>query len=374
MAATFVFTVMNWNIQNFGSYQTVANGGLEWIADTILNSKADIVIVEELFVNRQNNPKTSIQIDSQAPTQDGIDAANGLLLMLRNAVKDPGANWALSFSNNNCGNKDRDAYAIYYKKRPSASAYKITPPAGLQIPTTISIKGAAIKVYDEKGYGDKTGNPRKMDCSSSRRPGGAKFEFSDGGPNTVNCIILGFHAIAPEAGPTKIKKAIKECVYKAGTASTSNDPSTENAFIIGGDFNLSYNGRFPKKKNSSEIILNSDFYKDLEFYDDKGGTYKVETAITANGASSLRTNVGVAPAYKYKTDNAYDNLLYHGVAKVSLLPCKIIDVIAAKAAVYQSPPGNLSKKDAIERAFDEYRTSRNGVVSDHLPAICSFKL
>ncbi len=57
--------------------------------------------------------------------------ANALFAKLQ--VKDGTANWTLGYSKNNCANKQRDAYAIYYRQNPSASANKTNPGGGSEI-------------------------------------------------------------------------------------------------------------------------------------------------------------------------------------------------------------------------------------------------
>ena len=338
MATTFAFTVMNWNLQNFGNYQK--SSGLNWIADVIIEYNVDIVLIEEMVVNR--GPKR-VKIGEEPPLQQGITAGDDLLSTLQS--KDKKAGWDSDYTGASCSNKDRDAYLILYRQTPAKSTHKITPPAGTSIPKKISLNNIDI-------FSSGPTKKRKLGFEGSRRPGGAQFVFTDNSNNEKSSFILAFHAYAPDGQKsiTNIKNSIKDCLLAAENEADST-PTTGNSFIVGGDLNLDYN-------------TESAFYNGLKTTNDQ----PISVAITTKGESTLMTTIN--SNNKYKTANAYDNILFYGVNKLAGPPAKIIDVIYEQAKKTDKPPST----NQLKTAFNKYRTQFGGVVSDHLPAIASFSI
>ena len=344
------FTVMNWNLQNFGQY----TGGIDWMASAIVEAKADIVLVEEMIVNRKKSkgmPK--VIIDNFPPQDQAIGLAKHLLACLK--VYDKGGGWKIEHTNASCSNADRDAYLFLYRSTPKGSGNQLdVSHTAYAIPDSISV--SAIGIYQEGADGSKK---RKLGFKGSRRPGGGLFALTSG-TTQKTCLTFAFHALAPDRKEREIQHSIQDAITAAGT---TKKQQSADALVIGGDFNLDY-------------VTNDSFYNHLTYDIDRGSNPQtMNVAITQNGYSSLLTKVDEKDPAKpvYKTTHAYDNILFNGA--IGVMPGTtpyIRDVIGNYAEFLRSKDSSLSLLDATRQAFGKYRTQYGGCVSDHLPAVATF--
>ena len=377
------FTVMTWNIASFGA--TSANEIFidnEWknvlheyiarkndvlvnaVANYILTSKVDIVIIQELFVDKNINEMGR----HTRPTGDARVLVNNLLQTLRG--EDKGANWRQAYSNANARNATRDAYLFLWKATPSGSnaKYISITPNGTVPADTITVfnyqqkaTGNQIEILSENYKGEV------LHFGGSRKPGCGVFQFSYHGNTTVNnCMIASLHAISPKrtgkglidsVSPNVHKGAINDCIQAitaaTKTASDALKLGSLMPILVGGDFNFNLNddyynnikGQYAKTQFNKATKKNETVEKTSE--------YKLIAGIvnnTKNPPPPTTLNYG-GPA------NAYDNFLTSAAS--TPITNKSWSVL-----------GQNQKKEDEWSGVQFVRFKNN--ISDHLPVIATF--
>jgi hypothetical protein len=343
--STICLRFLSWNLKDFGNYDyssTMSN-----IVQTVLTDGADVFAIMEVVANRRVK---SAKIGKDLILEGAKVALKQLCKELNR--QDKVSKWMYAVSGVNAGNKDRDAYAFFWKSTPAGST---TDPL---YPTGITLKqGPDILRKDGSGKELKFGN--------SRRPAACLFELTNAAANpaTQQIWVVSFHACANFDKETDIKNAIKDCTT-ACSAIAGTTP-----VIIGSDTNLDYTS-------------NQTFFNTLQ----SSSGFDVE--VTDGVGSSLLGKVDTSGSQPKVAENAYDNIFGKKVKKYTTRPVGVINVIKNMAQEKQKKQPTKGKKRPLEAdivdSFNTFITKdldnskakkgKTAGVSDHLPVTITVQI
>ncbi len=338
---TITFRFLSWNLKDFGNYDYSKT--MSDISDTIIESGVDIFVILEVAVNRRVK---RAKIDQDLVLSGATNALNSLLSTLKK--KDKPSGWKMLVTGANAGNKDRDAYAFYWKETPQS----VEP--GYLLPTAITLVSRPVILRQDK-------NKKELKFGGSRKPAACVFELENAGatPSKQQVVICGFHACAELNDLKLIRSSIVDCLSAADAKSGGTLP-----VLVGSDTNLDYND-----------TGNQTFYTNLKT------TQGFDTLITDGAGSSL---LG-APDFSGKTpkaaSNAYDNFFATRLSIGKLLPPKVLNVIDTMTDTRQknAPKTKKRKRDEdFKDSFNDYITrnttgkGKTSGISDHLPIVGAF--
>ncbi len=356
MPATF--KLMSWNIRTFcappRSMERMAH-----IAEIILDSQTDIVVIQEVQPGKNSVEKTGFRVDSDTAYQFGllVDDLN---------LFEPEANWQYAISGRSKGkdktnNKMTDAYGFIWKSTPSASGY-----SHANSPT--SIANADANTY-----------PRILDVKGThfggiRRPGMMRLSIGYpnnlGVPQNININIVTLHAAtacnehynhygikkgSPAAGRSiALLTHLPEIGGLGGTHPVA--ATTQHTFLVG-DFNHDLQRGEKFQDNYDKILANFDMCI---------GTLGVPVQ---DLKTTYSTNAYAADPFVSSYDNIFfrSNVITHAGNGIR------IDFISGPN--YPNPLVNPNPNFAARH--NQYYTGQNYVndgVSDHMPVVATFDI
>jgi len=316
------------------------------IAKTVIDDGADIFAIMEVVANRRGN---GVRIGQDLILEGAKTALKQLCSELNK--QDKVSKWMYAVSGVNAGNKDRDAYAFFWKSTPVGS-------------TTDPLYATAITLKQGPVILRKDGSGKELKFGNSRRPAACLFELKNAAANpaTQQIWVVSFHACANFDKETDIKNAIKDCM----TASSAIAGTTP--VVIGSDTNLDYSS-------------NQSFFNTLQ----SSSGFDVE--VTDSVGSSLLGKVDTSGSTPKVAENAYDNIFGKKVKKYTTRPVGVINVIKNMANERQSKPTKGVKRSLEDDVVDSFNTfitknldnskakkGKTAGVSDHLPVTITVEI